>query len=254
MKASYCLRCFYGESLRTGEDLKVELRSCARPESMAAVVIAVFLVFGSCGKAFAQPGPTAMSDAGASVSAQQLDSAIESVMHNPEYSWRMPREKPPHVVRSHTAVDDFLDSIMSTLEDGVELCQKGVGEGSGTLSGTFSPVIIPSLPQLEKPDSRWTSFSRAFIIIPLACIAAVLAFLAWRAWRHRRPERVTADVSVKIVPDITREDVDATALPEEDWLHLAGGVDGKGRTQAGAARPLSGNPGLPGAPGVDHDR
>ena len=214
MKASYCLRCFYGESLRTGEDLKVELGSCARPDSMAAVVIAVFLVFGSCGKAFAQPGPTAMSDAGASVSAQQLDSAIESVMHNPEYSWRMPREKPPHVVRSHTAVDDFLDSIMSTLEAGWSYVKKGWVKAWDFIRDILSR-LIPSLPHLEKPDSRWTSFSRAFIIIPLACIAAVLAFLAWRAWRHRRPERVTAGVSVKIVPDITREDVDATALPED---------------------------------------
>ena len=227
MKASYCLRCFYGESLQTGEDLKVELGSCARPGSMAAVVIAVFLVFGSCGKAFAQPGPTAVSGAGASVSAGQLDSAIESVMRNPEYSWRMPREKTPHVVHSHTAFRDFLDSIMRAHEAGWGYVKKGWVKAWDFIRDILSR-LIPSLPHLEKPDSRWTPFSRAFIIIPLACIAAVLAFLAWRAWKQRRPERVTAGVSVKIVPDITREDVDATALPEEDWLHLAEELMGKG--------------------------
>jgi len=227
MKASYCLRCFYGESLRTGEDLKVELGSCARPGSIAAVLVAVFLAFGSPDKALAQPGTTAMSGAGASVSAQQLDSAIERVMHDPEYSWRLPRERPPHVVHSHTAFRDFLDSIISTLEAGWSYIKNGLVKAWNFIRDILSR-LIPSLPHLEKPDSHWTTFSRAFIIIPLACIAAVLAFLAWRAWKNRKPGRVTADVSVKPVPDITREDVDATALPEEDWLNLAEELMGKG--------------------------
>jgi hypothetical protein len=35
-------------------------------------------------------------------------------------------------------------------------------------------------------------------------------------------------VAVKPVPDITREDLEATALPEEDWLNLAGELMGRG--------------------------
>jgi len=56
MKASYCLRCFYGESLQTGEDLKVELRSCARPGSIVTLLLAAFLALGpsAYGKALAQ--------------------------------------------------------------------------------------------------------------------------------------------------------------------------------------------------------
>jgi hypothetical protein len=50
---------------------------------------------------------------------------------------------------------------------------------------------------------------------------ALLAFLAWRAWKDRRPRRVTGDVAVTPAPDITREDLVATALPEEGWLNLA---------------------------------
>jgi hypothetical protein len=88
--------------------------------------------------------------------------------------------------------------------------------------------IIPSLPKLEKPDSNWTSFSRALIIVPLVCIVAVLILLAWRAWKNRRPRMVTSDALATPVPDITREDVDATALPEEGWLSLAGELMGKG--------------------------
>ncbi len=59
------------------------------------------------------------------------------------------------------------------------------------------------------------------IIIPFVCIMAVLAFLAWRAWKNRSPRTVTADAAVIPTPDITREDVDAAALPEDSWLNLA---------------------------------
>jgi hypothetical protein len=220
MKASYCLRCFYGESLQTGEDLKVELRSLARPGSMAILSLVLFLAFSPSGTALAQSSPAVISGGGASVSAQQLDSAIESIIHYPEYSWRMPREKPPEVARGRTAFHDFLDSIINTLRTGWGYVKRGLKKVWNFIED-FLSRIIPSLPKLKKPDSNWTPFSRAWIILPLLCIMAVLAFLAWRAWRDRRPRQVTGDVAVKAAPDITREDLDATELPEEGWLNLA---------------------------------
>jgi len=78
-----------------------------------------------------------------------------------------------------------------------------------------------SLPTVEKTESRWTSFSRIWIIIPLACIVAVMAFLAWRAWRDRKPRTPIATLETAPTLDISREDVDATALPEEGWFTLA---------------------------------
>jgi hypothetical protein len=60
------------------------------------------------------------------------------------------------------------------------------------------------------------------------CIVAVLGFLVWRERKNRRHRTVATDVSIKPVPDMTREDLDATALPEEDWLHLAAELMGKG--------------------------
>jgi hypothetical protein len=103
MKASYCLRCFYGESLQTGEDLKVELRSYAHPKLIVTLAVAFHLAFGSFGKALAQSDPPIISGKGTSVPARQLDSAIESVIHYPEYrcaclakNLRTLREDTPH--------------------------------------------------------------------------------------------------------------------------------------------------------------
>jgi hypothetical protein len=227
MKACYCLRCFYGESLQTGEDLKVELRSHAGLGSVATLLVAILLAFGPIDKALAQSSPTIIFGDGAPVSAQQLNSAIERVIHYPEYSWRMPREKPPEVTARSTALYDFLDSIIGILRKGWDYVNKGLAKVWNLIRNILSR-IIPALPKLEKADSHWTTLSRAFIIIPLVCIAAVLVFLAWRVWKERRPERTTTDVIAQPVPDMTREDLDATALPEEGWLSLAGELMEKG--------------------------
>jgi hypothetical protein len=227
MKASYGLRCFYGESLQTGEDLKVELRSCARPMSIVTLLLAAFLALGPSGKALAQSSrPTLAGDA-ASVSAQQLGSAIERVMRDPEYSWRMPREKPPDLGGRHSAFYDFLDSIMGILKKGWDSVKDGLTKVWSFIEDILSRIFL-SLPKLKKPDSHWTSFSRALILIPLACVVAVLVFLVWRAWKDRSPRIVTTEVCAKPAPDITREDLDAAALPEEDWLNLARELMGKG--------------------------
>jgi hypothetical protein len=227
MKASYCLRCFYGESLQTGEDLKVDLRSLASPGSVVALSLALFLAVTPFGKVLAQSNPVVISGGGASISAQQLDSAIESVIHYPEYSWRMPREKPPEVAGRRTALHDFLDSIVHTLRAGWGYIKRGLTKVWNFIRDLLTR-ILPSLPKLKMPDSNWTPFSRAWIIVPLLCIMALLAFLAWRAWKDRRPRKVRGDVVVTPVPDITREDLDATELPEEGWLNLAGQLMEKG--------------------------
>jgi hypothetical protein len=227
MKACYCLRCFYGESLQTGEDLKVELRSCTRPGLIVTVLLAVFLALGFSGKALAQSGTPPVSGGKASVSAQQLDSAIERVMRDPGYSWRMPREKPPNVEGRRSAFYDFVDSFVGILKKGWSYVKDGLAKAWNFIQKMLSR-IFRSLPKMEKPGSRWTSFSRAWIFVPLVCIVSVLVFLVWRSRKNRRPRIVAPEVSARPTPDITREDLDATALPEEDWLHLAGELMGKG--------------------------
>jgi hypothetical protein len=187
---------------------------------VVALSLALFLAFSPFGKALAQSSPAVVSGGDASVSAQQLDSAIESIIHYPEYSWRMPRERPPDVAGSRTALHDFLDSIIHTLRTGWGYVKRGLTKVWNFIRDLLTR-ILPSLPKLKKPDSNWTPFSRAWLILPLLGIVALLAFLAWRAWKDRRPRKVTGDVAVTPVPDITREDLDATALPEEGWLHLA---------------------------------
>lgn len=220
LRACYCLRCFYGESLQSGEDLKVELHSFARRGSAIILSLAIFLCISPFDKTLAELRPVDTSGTGASVSAQQLDSAIERIIHYPEYTWRMPRERPLEGTGKRTALHDFFDSIINTLRTGWGYVKGGLTKLWNFMIDLLSR-ITPSLPKLEKPGSRWTTFSRTWIVVPLLCIMVLVAFLAWRAWKDRKPRRIAGDVVITPAPDITREDLDATALPEEGWLNLA---------------------------------
>jgi hypothetical protein len=221
MKASYCLRCFYGESLHTGEDLKVELRSLARPGVIAAVVLALLLALGPMHYASAESHTAGVTSNNSPIGAQELDTAIERTINHPKYTWRMPREKPPEDTDGENAVHAFLRPIINAIKDGLQYIVKGMTKTLNFIQDMLSR-ITPSLPILKKPDTQWTPWSRALIIILPACLLALLAFFVWRAWKKRRP-RILEEALDSLGPtlDITREDVDATALPEEGWLKLA---------------------------------
>ncbi len=222
MKASYCLRCFYGEALYTGEDLTVEIRQLAKPAIIAGLVLGLFLTLGLFSHASAQPQPQERP-----VTAERLDAAISDVISHPEYAWRMPREKPPHVAGQHGALFTFTESIIQAIQDGWNYIVKGFTKAWNFIKDILSR-IKPSLPQIDKPNARWTSFSRAWIMIPLLCIMIVLVFLAWRAWRDRRRRTPATAPTGPPRVDITHEEVDVRALPEDGWLALARELTEKG--------------------------
>jgi len=86
LKAIYVLRCFYGESLRSGEDLRVQLRELSATINLqaAAAVMIAFLLLASPGAARAQP---ASAPAAQKVQPAELDRAISETIDRPEFSW-----------------------------------------------------------------------------------------------------------------------------------------------------------------------
>ena len=75
--AVYVLRCFYGASLVTGEDLFAALRKAA---SVAAILICLL---------FVAPHPAV-----AQVDPDRLDRSIDQVVHSREFTWRAPHAGP----------------------------------------------------------------------------------------------------------------------------------------------------------------
>src|SRR5581483_2365887 len=74
LEAVYVLRCYYGESIATGEDLLAAFKR-------AVAMLVLIVVCGSA--AHAQVDPV------------QLDHSIDQVIHSREFTWRAPRAEGP---------------------------------------------------------------------------------------------------------------------------------------------------------------
>jgi hypothetical protein len=225
IKACYCLRCFYGISLRTGEDLKVEMKGLKSYGPIVLLIFALLLGAGLPAHAWAGPAPLPQR---ASISPAELDAALDRTIHLPQYEWRMPREKPPVSAPHKGALSAFLAPVVRGLRAAWDFCAMIV---SKTLAFLVDLLFrITPVPRHEKTPG-WTSLSRALIIAPLLCLAAVFGFVGWRAWKMRKSSADSEGIGVQPVPDITGEEVDAAALPEDGWLEMARALTERGESR-----------------------
>jgi hypothetical protein len=86
LDAMYVLRCFYGASLATGEDLSAAFRQAA---AVVALLVLSFIVAAPALRAQATPADVQQP----AIATQDLDRAIEETIHKREFTWRAPREQ-----------------------------------------------------------------------------------------------------------------------------------------------------------------
>ncbi len=239
-KAFYVLRCFYGESLGTGRDLRAELRGLATPR-LAGVAV-VLLTLGLGANALGQPGTqnlksetrnrkpevqnaelgtrnTRLETRNLPLAPPDLDRAIREVIAQPEFNWRLPRENRADEKGEKGAFASLVANVIRAVRDGVQavfdwiekLLERlfgGRARGGGFLSW------LSGLP--------WALVA---LIILLACLLAVMLLRLWR--RRRRPATVAAQ-PVPAAPDLADENIGADQLPADGWARLARDLIGQG--------------------------
>jgi hypothetical protein len=221
VKTIYALRSFYGESLQTGKDLKVELKRFSSGGRLvkAAVVSLFFLGLALSASAGQTGSPSPVSsagDSGLSVSAEDLDRSITTVLSQPEYSWRSPREK-TNSEKEGKLFEIFLNEVIEVIKGWckaiarviqrlIDLFQRqpGVGQAGDVL--WFS----------------WLASAQGLLFVVLAALSLALLFLLYRFWR--RPQPIPVDAVTEVipsVPDLQNEGIAANEMPEESWVKLA---------------------------------
>jgi hypothetical protein len=228
VKAAFALRCFYSQSLQTGDDLKSELarvRATTTP-SLAAVAMLVFFSPGSPVLAGQQePSPTEARPPTAAVSPAELDHSIDQVLQRREFAWRMPRDKAKDKASEQTSwLARAVGAVVDILKDAFNYCLEGLGKTLKWI-GKWIGKLWPDASSTESNSggfgSGWQSALQLLLLILIVGIAALLAILLIRLWqRRRRPQMVTAE-AVVARPDLTDENVAADQLPEDEWLKLA---------------------------------
>jgi len=229
VKAFYALRCFYGRSLRTGQDLLAELKraSGAGRRLAAACAAAVVLALPAAARADAPPAADAAPAARRPVRPERLDESIERVIHRREYAWRMPRRRTPEAEEA----DGPLASLGRTLREWMEgltewLDRGGGGSGGGGPGGRGGGG--PGGGEIDLGGGgghSWLGALRFFVYLLLGlALAALVVLLAREIARRRRAEPVEAeadDDAVAAAPDLEDESVTAEDLPEDGWLDMA---------------------------------
>ena len=221
LQAVYVLRCFYGESLRTGQDLQAELKNYMQPAARLPAVALLVLTLQFCWpvanaaeelERTQNPKPEIRN----AVSPPALDRSIDEVIHRREYTWRMPRESAPTeakpdsqqnlLQRAFKQLESAIKEVGIWMKDAVEwLLRKLSGRRAG-----------PNLGGLDIAGAI-----RGIVIILLIALAGLLVWLLFRLWQRRQPVEELEAKPLAPVPNVVDENVGADQLPEDGWVRLA---------------------------------
>ncbi|MGA3283776.1 MAG: DUF4129 domain-containing protein [Verrucomicrobiota bacterium] len=219
LKAVYVLRCFYGESLESGEDLRAELNSVASQPMAAIVVLLLGLLCASLVRAADTPVPAAppvTAPVSPPVLPVDLDQAINRTIHEVKYTWRTPREKIVEPDTQEGMIARFFDKVGAMLRK----CARAV---SDWLDEWLRKLFRH--PQTHSSSGTsgygWIEFLLILLYGLVAVVVAALAVFLYRTWRERRSPSVVASQPIQPMPDINDEKVGADQLPEDGWTKLA---------------------------------
>ena len=232
LKTIYVLRCFYGESLQTGRDLKAEIKNVQSQQKLPALLASILLLgltlpaecFGqaqdSASSETADPAQTsraAMRPPHPGISAPALDRSIEETLRKREFTWRMPREKLRQVEESKKGViATLLESVLDSLSDVLKTVAGWIEDFFRWLSKYLRPRS-----NTGASGTAWISAMYAFLWVIVGALVCALLFLLFRVWRTwRQPSTMLAE-AIMPVPDVADENVAADQLPEDGWLKLA---------------------------------
>lgn len=201
VKAFYVLRCFYGESITTAEDLRVELRA-----STAAVVGVLALL----GAGFAQAQERDLP--------VQLDRSIDRVLQNPEYAWRLPRT--PHLEdrNNNWFVKNTLSFLRAT-DRGLKQMARWIDDLAQWLGDKLG-ARMPPLGEERRPRAPATEL-RAVMVLLLSIVSGIVAYLLWRFLIARRAQAPTTPAAVAMAIDLQSDDLQADQQQPDEWLAMA---------------------------------
>ncbi|EEF60993.1 DUF4129 domain-containing protein [Pedosphaera parvula] len=223
IKACYLLRCFYGESLQSGLDLKAELKQFS---PTASTVVAIMLLVASLLSATtlrAQQEPAIPKDVSKpaittpGIPAPKLDQAIQEVIKQTKYTWRMPRKK---VVEDDTEskgpIGRFLDKVIHSIKGWAVSIRNWARD---LWDRWFNNRKVDV--QHKSGSSDWSAPLKVFLTVLLIVVAVALVILLVRVFQKRQFTPVTVNSeAIPSTPDLADENVGAEQLPEDGWIKL----------------------------------
>lgn len=202
IKTCYVLRCFYGKSLQSGDDLKTEVRRLSGLAPFLTLCLLFCFISPALRAEEAAPTPA--------VASRELDRSINTVIQQSKYTWRTPREK--IVEKKEGLFDGFFKSVFQMSKKALESV------------GDFLRKIIDWFSRRERssPQSQadWVTPQIGLLFIILAIVASGLAIATLRMIRARRQSAMMQSTAMAATPDLEDENTAADEFPEDDWTRM----------------------------------
>ena len=203
-KAAYVARSFAFESVRTGADIHVALKRIAQTAAIALILCA---------------GPTFAQQA---VDARELDRAVDRVLRQPEYSWRMPRQMPP-------TTNSMLDRAADTIAAGFKKAIAAVERAIEWLLDLFIDREI-EIPGGGVRASAGRRVRIAMLVVSTLLVVVLLA-VGWRLRRKTSAIQITARPVAVAAINLNDDNVAASQLDQDEWLRLSEELLAKGESR-----------------------
>jgi len=225
LKTVCVLRCFYGEALQSGEDLRVELRSFLQSRKVAGgIVVLLVLLTGVTGMSL-----PVLPESG--ISTSTLDRSISEVISKPEYAWRLPRE-----IRAEAGDGwfvSFMEGTIKTFKSGLGRVKGWIGSLRAWWQRLWSRRSSNDRGREGLGFGGWTA-SQLLLTVLIALVACTLAILFFRLWKRRQTARQPVlSVAIASKPDLADENIIADQFPEQSWINLARELIEKGDLRLG---------------------
>ncbi len=225
IKAAYALRCFYGESQLTGQDLRVDLQRIVRTGKRSSIILlltASVLISGNVSAQQEDISPVRVERQDA-VAPADLDQAISDELTHREYTWRMPRE------RFDNEEEGFVLFLVRKITETISGWVRAVGRWIDRIRDWMQrkmPSFTPGDGASLTPLSVLLNFTLYTLIAILICVLAVMLYRTWKNRKNKSLDVVAA--SVRTEPDIEDENTAADELPESGWIAMARDLMDKG--------------------------
>ena len=191
------------------------------------ISLGIILLLSVCMKDM-QAGDTAVKSSRESVIAKkELETAIEKVMENPAYSWRIAKESVKD--GKNTLKLTFLSNFADKFNKWLDKMAKAVTERLRKLD--------EYLKEIEKKINRWLSYKQgkdrkvneigsyvniyALIFVLLAVVLSLLAILIVRHMKSKSSAVVVQVKPMDVIPDIKDENVTASQMNYDGWMLMA---------------------------------
>lgn len=230
IKAAYTLRCFYGRSRRSGDDLRAAVKSFSVLKSFSVmfVLLAMTGLVAASQVRAAVPGsgrlPHDTDLSSEDGYARRLDDSIQRVLQQRRFAWRMPREKTAQAPERSGWLARSIRWLSDEIAAGLEAIDRWLESVAEWLHKRF-----PTVPGDPTGGIDWRAVVR-LVFYGLGAALALLVLLGLRRWliRRRSAGPSSAPARREAVVDINDDAVAASDLPSDRWLALSHELAGQG--------------------------